>query len=356
MENLPNQEHKKEEVVICKHGENPATCQSCFTEQQPSSNFINRLQEKSSFERSDNMSANCTIESEGQRFKIEVIEDGKDPALSDVQKLLEETFGEEEVDEEEIMRSSVDGVTPWKTEDAKYRVVTIRDHENKLISVFTGSQLDLLDNDGEPTGESVYYVGYAVTSPDARQKGLAREAYISAITDAAKNAQAEGRTLKFAIGECTYTSEKFWNNVGWKRMYAQKGDKKEYGELKYIQPALDFDENTGKIAEGAGEMPEHLMIDSFGRMPPSKEDIKRAYEALTYFCVDWPEEAFNNEKAHQTQQKYLARIKTKFNRSVDGATRFIYLDAENREKAKQAGIKITEHTAADRGETGEEDF
>lgn len=332
------------------------TTPEALLENEPAWQMIERLQKESKYERSDTHSANCTIECEGKKFRIEVIESREDPSLSEVQQIMLDTFGEEEVEDEEVMRSSIAGKTKWGTDDSLYRIVTMRDEQEKIVSIFTGSQLEMLDEEGEPNGESVYFVGYAATTPEAQQKGLAREAYISAMIDAAKQARTSGNTLKFAIGECTHTSEEYWNKVGWKRIYAQKGEEKKYVELKYIQAALDFDPETGKIADDAGEAPEHLMIDSFGRMPPNKVDIKKAYEALTYFCVDWPREAFTSDKAHKTQQKYLEKIKTKFNKSIDSATRFIFLDKENREKAKKQGVKITEHTAADKQETGEEDF
>ncbi|HCC59898.1 MAG: hypothetical protein A2402_00715 [Candidatus Staskawiczbacteria bacterium RIFOXYC1_FULL_37_43] len=327
-----------------------------LSEEQSVWKTIKQMQEGSEFKRSDGISANCEIESEGKKFRIEVIEDGKDPALSEVQELLEKTFSEEEVDSEEILRSSVDGVTPWDTEDTNYRIVTVRDEKGKLVSVFGGAPLDCQNEKGEPTGEQVYYVGYAASARGSRKKGLAREAYISALIDATKRAGEESKQLKFAMGECTHTSEKFWNNVGWKRIYAQTGDKKQYTELPYIQPALDFDEKTGEIAEGASECPEHLMIDSFGRMPPSKEDVKGAYDSMLHFCADWPEEAFENPQAFEVNKKYMAGVRAEFHEFLDKTDKLIYLDAENRKKAKKTGVKIRNHTDADRRDAGKEDF
>ncbi len=356
-ENLPNREAESQEVLACAHGSNPAECEACWLEKQPAWQAIDKLQEKSFYERSDKYSANCIIESEGKKFTIEVIESSEDPKIDNICRMLRNTFSAEEVDPPKVTREAVDGFSPdWNTHYPKYRLVTVRGENGKLASIFTGAQLDVLDESGKPTGEAVYSVGYALTTVQARQHGLAREAYTSALIDAAKQAKAEGKTLKFAIGECTYTSEKFWNNVGWKRIYAQTGDKKHYTELKYIQPALDFDEETGKSAEDADEYPEHLMIDSFGRNPPSVEEVKRSYEALLHYNGDWPESAFENSKAHKTHIKYMSGFKAKFKSFLDKHPQLIYLDAENREKARQQGIKIKEHAAADRGKAGEEDF
>lgn len=345
------------EEQACKHGVvKGELCDACELEKQPSWNTIENLRKKSHFKRSNEVFPNCFIEIENKKFKIEIIENGKDPSLSDVQALFENTFGKEEVDPEEILRSAVDGITPWETEDTKYRVVTIRDDEGKLVTTVAGASLDLFDEKGEPTGECAYYVGYAVTDPNTRQGGLAREAYISALLDVAREAQKKNKVLKFAVGECTYTSEKFWNNVGWKRVYAQTGDKREYTELKYIQPALEFDEDTGEIAEGSGEAPEHLMIDAFGPKTPGKEDVMRAYESLIYFCNDWPREAFNNDRAEKKKTEYLNGIKTNFKDFMDSNGQLIYLDADNREKAVKEGVAVIGYTEADRGQAGEEDF
>ena len=128
-----------------------------------------------------------------RRFKIETIEHRDSPDLSQVQDLFVDTFGEAEVDPEEILRSAVEGKTPWGTEDdTKYRVHIIKDAEGKVISTLTGGRLDLLDKESKPTGKQMFMVAYAVTDPNARQGGLAREAYISAIMDAAQKAKEEG--------------------------------------------------------------------------------------------------------------------------------------------------------------------
>ncbi len=327
-----------------------------WLEQQPSWKKIEKLQSESSFERSDKHSANCTIESEGKKFTIEVIEKGDDPKINNVHRLFKKTFGAEEVDPPKVTREAVDGHSPdWNTNFPKYRIVTIKDELGRLVTAFTGAQLDLLDEKGQTTGEAVYSVGYAVTSSTARQKGLAREAYISALVDATNEAKKENKTLKFSIGECTYTSEKFWNSVGWKRIYAKTGDN-QYEELKYVQPALDFDEQTGKPTEDAGECPEHLMVDSFGGNPPDARELGRLHEALLHYNGDWPASAFENEKAHQANGKYMGGFKRKFTDYLEKHSELVYLDAEERKAMKEQGVKIKEHTAADNGDAGKEDF
>lgn len=343
-------------VRDCPHGKNKAECEKCALENEPVWQTIKSLQEKSRFKRTGEYSPDTDIEIEGKKFKVELIDNGKDPALSDVQKFFEKTFGEEEVDPEEILRGAVDGLSVFGEEEPKYRIITVRNDKNELVSTCAGAPLDLKDKEGKPTDEMVYFVGYAVTDPGARQGGLAREAYISALIDASQQAKLQGKSLKFAFGECTYTSEKFWNNVSWKRIYNQTGDKKEYTELKYVQPALDFDENSGLPAEGAGAMPEHLMIDGFGVASPSAVEVKQAYEAMINYNVDWPKQAFSSNEAFDAHREYIAKFRKDFNESFNDNDKLIYLDIKDREKAKKLGVKVHEYTEADHGEAGDEDF
>jgi len=329
--------------------------ESEILENEPSWNTISRLQDESPFERSDKYSANCEIECEGKKFRIEVIEKGDDPRINNVHRLLKKTFGAEEVDPPKVTREAVDGYSPdWDMYFPKYRIVIVKDELDRIISVFTGAQLDILDEKGNPTGETVYSVGYAVTSTTARQKGLAREAYISALIDASKEAKRQGKILKYAIGECTYTSEKFWNSVGWRRVYVKTGDN-EFTELRYVQPALDFNEETGKPSEDAGECPEHLMIDCFG-MNPSAEELKRLHDALLHYNGDWPEAAFKDKKAYHIHINYMQKFKDKMSSFLREHDQLVFLDIEGRESAKKNGFKIKEHKAADRGDAGKEDF
>ena len=322
---------------------------------QPAWQMVEQLKRRSHFRRATQISPDTWIEGE-KKFRIEVIRSGQDPTLTAVHKMFERTFGEEEVDPEEFLRTAVEGITPWGTPDSRYLILTAKNEKGKLISTITGAQLDIEDEQGQLTGETVLYIGYAVTDPKIRQGGLARELYISMVMEAAQQAQREGKRLKFAIGECTWTSEKFWNKVGWKRVYTQTGGKKEYTELPYVQPALDYDPATGAPTEEAGEMPEHLMVDAFGNAVPNKTDLQRAVQSLYYFCNEWPPEAFTTPGAFEQQQVYLAGIRTDLKKFLDDSGQLILLDAEKREQALQVGLIIHEHQAANQGNTGEEDF
>jgi hypothetical protein len=53
------------EASFCRHGSNPSVCEACFLENQPSWSTIERLKKESGFKRSNETSAECVIESEG---------------------------------------------------------------------------------------------------------------------------------------------------------------------------------------------------------------------------------------------------------------------------------------------------
>lgn len=344
----------------CKHGRPFDTlCELCLEdsrENQPVWRTIEILKERSKFHRAEENFPTGFIEIGDKRFQIESVESGADPVLRDVQNLFEKTFGAEEVDREDVLRNAIDGKSPWGTPGIKYKIFTLKDSEGRLVSTLTGAQLDLLDAKGKPSGETAFFIGYAVTEKDIRQSGLARELYISALMRIAAEAEAQGKKLKFAVGECKYQSERFWNSVGWKRAYAQTGDKKEYSELKYIQPALDFNEETGEVAADAGTAPEHLMVDAFGAEPPDKEAALKAVQAIYNYNNVWPREAFSNEMAYEKHLKHTEDLEREMKEFLDGSGQLIFLDFTSRQKARVAGVKIHEHIEADRGETGKEDF
>lgn len=355
---------KQGSVQSCPHGDAIDTsCAGCFEEmketQKGAWKRVQKLLEMSKFKRRETSLTQATIERDGETFTIHSIEKGDDPLLSGVQKLLEEKFGKEEVDPEEIMRSAVEKKTPWGThEDVKYKVFAITDSRGEVVSTVAGGHLDLRDAHGKPTKETIFMVAYAVTSPKLEGKGLAREAYISALKNIAADAHGKGKKLTMSAGECTYTSEGFWNRVGWKRVYQEQGtgEKKVYSEAPYIQPALDFNEKTGLPAEDAGEAPEHLMIDPFEGQTFTRRHVVSVVEAFYRWCNRWPKEAFENNTAHRRHTKYVDKIFKAFKNFVADHGEPILLDSNGRDTLQKRGIKIEEHSEADHGDAGKEDF
>ncbi|MEK7648886.1 MAG: hypothetical protein AAB400_03130 [Patescibacteria group bacterium] len=344
----------------CPHGVPVVSfCQPCTAESQsnqPAWKDIEKLRGMSKFTRSNNDSPSCTLDFEGKKYQIEHVESGESPTLSEVQDLFIRTFGEEEVDPEEILRQAVSGVEFGVPSQVKYKVFAVRDPEGKVVCTVAGGNLDLKDEHGNPTGETMLMIAYAVTDKEVKQSGLAREAYISALMDCAAEAEKLGKKFALAAGECTYTSEKFWNKLGWKRAYIESGDKQKYTELKYVQPALDFVKKTGLPKKGAGEVPEHLMVRPMDGRTPSKDKVMSAVEAFYQWCNRWGREAFSSTKAYQANQSYVDDIAGTFKEGLDRGGQLIFLDQTNREKARVKGIKVREYIDADHGDAGKEDF
>ncbi len=344
----------------CPHGV-PITsfCQPCTTESQsnqPAWKDINKLRSQSKFTRSNDDSPSCTLEFEGKKYAIEHVTSSESPTVTEVQELFVRTFGEEEVDPEEVTRRSMNGDEYCLSPEVKYKIFAVRDPEGKVVCTIAGGNLDLRDDKGNPTGETILMIGYAVTDPGAKQSGLAREAYISALMDSATEAEKMGKKFVMAAGECTYTSEKFWNKLGWKRPYIESGDKKTYTELRYVQPALDFDEKTGKPTEDAGEVAEHFMVRPMDGQTPSKDAVMNVVNAFYRWCNRWSQEAFDTKKAFKANQSYVDGIANTFKKELDEGGQLIFLDESNRQKARDKGLAIHEYTEANHGDAGKEDF
>lgn len=344
----------------CPHGVPIVSfCQPCTTESrdtQPAWKDIEKLRGQSKFKRSNNDSPSCTLDFEGKKYLIEHVESGESPTLSEVQDLCIRTFGEEEVDSEEILRQAVTGVEFGIPSEVKYKVFAVRDPDGRVVCTVAGGNLDLRDASGSPTGETILMIAYAVTDKDVKQSGLAREAYISALMDCAAEAEKMGKKFVMAAGECTYTSEKFWNKLGWKRPYIESGNKQTYTELKYVQPALDFVKKTGLPKKGAGEAAEHLMVRPMNGRTPSKEAVMNTVKAFYRWCNRWEEEIFVSKKAYQTHKSYVDALESAFQRDLSAGRQLIFLDKANREKTKKQGIVIREYREADHGDAGREDL
>ncbi|MBX4187402.1 MAG: hypothetical protein KW802_04105 [Candidatus Doudnabacteria bacterium] len=348
--NSEQKDLSSKDTGMCPHGNFPATCAVCKEqrEQQPALKMVDKLVAESKYSRSNVDSPNATIERDGQKFSIEAIESRENKDLNKVQKLLVDTFGKEEVDPVAVLKAAVEGKTSWNTEDiTKYAITVLKDEKGKVQSMIGGGLLEL-QKDGKPTGEATFMIGYAVTSKDARQGGLAREAYVSALLKASQEAQTRGLKLVSASGECTGTSEKFWNSIGWKRAYGEQGDPNKLEELKYVQPALDFSEKTGKVAKDAGVAPEHLMLDNFTDKPLTKEQALQTVEAFYRWCNQWPREAFKSDEAYKTHLSHVNEIKDKFQSQLNGLGELKMMSAAERAAAMQSGTNVTEHKDADK--------
>lgn len=305
------------------------------------SNRINELIDKSQYSYLGERGVNCVIKNkDGEEFEIKKIEDNNDPKLKDVILLLKETFGKENVDSDGVLIAAVEGKSAWGKLCDKYNIISIYDNKKKLMATCVDSVLNENTSETNPIDGMIYYAVYITTNPNIKKSGLAREAYISSLMDAEKIAKDNNKKLNFSVGECTASSEHFWNNLGEKRIYIKSG--KEYKELPYVLPAISFDPETGNPSENNVEIPLHMMLESFSDEKITTKTIKNIYEIILN-SQDKPKEAFTSDEAYEKYRQYIIDIKKRFTDSLEPHGEIVFLDAKEEEQLKKDGYIISEN-------------
>ena len=318
-------------------------------ENQPVWRDIKSLEQKNHIVRIPHDSAECQIEVNGQQFQIEVVESSTSPDLAAAYQLLIDTFQEDEVEVEDIFRADIEGKTdqgePYYYQSKLY---ILKNSKGEVVSLIKGAHITLEDEDCSPTNKSMFIIEHAVTRVDWRGLRLAQQVYISALIDLSIEAEMQGKKLLFAMGEAVENSEKFWNKLGWKRVYAQNNDNSRYyTEVPYIQPALDFDPATGEITEGVKGVLEHLMIGGFGDHITSKTELCQAVRALYNNAAKWPRSDFESDDAYNKHVCYVEFLFKSFMDFFSSRSKIIFLDQGTRDRLRKKGVTIDEFMAAD---------
>lgn len=354
----------KTKIDRCSHGQTfDSLCKRCLCESITTQSHvwetIGSLMQQSKYVRETRILPTTIIRSKGPtngatEYSIVSVESGNDSTISDVQALLRATFKPEEVEREDVMRSAIDGRSPWNTPDTsntRYRMLVANDGSGSVLSVFTYAHLELLDTQGTNEPRSFLYGGSAATRADLRQYGLARELYISALMRTAAEAHGQGRTLRFAMGECKKTAERFWNGVGRKRVYVQANGTLDstpvFEELPYFQPALNFDAHTGQIANGAGVIPEHLTIHKFSGEAPTKSELIASVKDIYLYSNTWPREAFDSDEAYHKHLEIAASLTADLERFLMSKGNVVLLSMSERERIRSEGAVVLDHAPAD---------
>lgn len=338
----------------CLHGVSRGeVCQTCISEsipEQPAWKMLARLRETSKYARSTQNAPECTIEQGGKRYEIRMVGENDLATMAEIQKLSEETFGEDEVDPINVLQAGVKGqLLDGSPDIARYRLFVARDESGKIQSVYAGGLIEMVTDQEQPNGESVFMGAYGITRPESQRQGIVRELYISSIMQAAADAYTQGKKLVMIAGECTWSSEPAWNAVGLHRVYVKSGEN-EYTELSYVQPALEFDAKTGLPDEDSGEVPEHLMVE-FLEGEPSKERTLAAVASMYRWCNLYPRNFFNSEEAYAAHQKYIASIQKEFSDFLFANGPLHLLSSKERAELKEKGLVIHEYTKADHNES-----
>lgn len=317
---------------------------------------IDELRKKSDFTRTPEDVAEANLEVNNQRYSIQALKNPLSPDLDNVHQLLVETFSAEEVDPIEVFRANIAGKTPWGTESPnKTGVFVIKNEQGEIVNTAVTTQLELINKEGKPTGKTVLFVYYVVTRKGLRQSGFAREAYVSVLIEASLEAESNGKQLLFMAGDSVPTAEPYLNSIGRKRVYAKRNNQDNiFDELDFVLPALDFDKKTGEVADNAGEVPEHLMVERLDKHTPTKDEITQIAIAF-YRANRWPKQAFHEDIAYENHERYVISIEQRLYQFLLSHGQLIFLDKTNREKARRSGLTINDINDEHHRSTGPED-
>jgi hypothetical protein len=341
---------KQEIAEVCSHGtDRNLTCSACVQDsisRQPAWNRIAELMSKSKYERSA-QAPECTIQHNGKHYEIRMVKVDEIDLIRSVHSLMEASFDKGEIDPIEITQAAIRGALPNGGKDiTRYRIFIADDKKtDEIIATFSGGLLDLLTPMAPSDREAMFMEAYAVTRIKSQLSGIFRELYISSLMQAATDAQAERALLTLVVGECTWHSEHAWNAVGQKRIYIETSAT-EYTELPYIQPPVDWDAETGLAAEGAGNVPEHLMLE-FLDNKPSKGKVLSAISGIYRWNNMQPRDIFSSSEAYSMHKYLLGQQTTRLENFMYNNRDLKLLSASDRHNLRKQGIKIHEYSDAD---------
>ena len=312
-------------------------------------NMLSLIREKSPYVRSAEQGGNCFIEREGKKFRIERVISSEQPEVEGIYKIMEDTFDPEELEPIEVIKAGIDGKTiEGEKNPTTYKVYALKNEQGEVVAFIAGGILDLKDKNGGDSGESIFMGAYMVTENKLQHQGFGRELYASAFIDADREIKSSGRKFKALAGEVNGEVEHFFNSAGFLKRTYLKINEKTLSEVKYMQPPTDWDKETGKPAEGAGNAPEHFMVSMMdGRNNISRDEVMQMVDAFYEWSHRPEKSSFSNEEAWAKAHQYVDRVRNKLEEQLSkGEDQLVLLDREERLQLKKSGIKILEHKAA----------
>ncbi len=247
-----------------------------------------------------------------------------------VRKLLKRIFGRTEVEPLSSMLEGMRGEGP-----VTYRVhVALNERGHVLSVMMTGT-------DQAYPGNAIMMVGYAATTLLQRGRGHMSRLHAMAVDQSLTDAKAHGWEWSGATAEAVSSSERVWNKFGYVRVYMIRNGK--FYELRYVQPSLDFDADTGEPTEG--EAPEHFMVASKNEL--TKEILLHFHQTVLRWSHRWARSDFSSDQAFARHNRYVDRFERKFESQV-AVGELETLSALDREDLMKGGQRFVEHkTPAD---------
>lgn len=235
-------------------------------------NYLAELEGKSKYQREeiDELSEKIHSPERGD-YVLEKVKDPESKEAKDIFSLTKK-LSPEEADTLDIIQDAIANPT-----DA-YSYHVAKDGK-KTVAYAQSSYLELRPEAGGKPNEVAIFGGYSLTSEKYRQKGIGSELVLKLMREDIEKAKNKGQEIKSLVVEGKESSEPFWNYVGLKRLYYEDAEG-NWQEAPYIQPPIQWDEETGKALDPETEeigdkdikeysIPEHLMI----RMMDNRNEI-----------------------------------------------------------------------------------
>ncbi|MFH1236493.1 MAG: hypothetical protein V1685_06190 [Parcubacteria group bacterium] len=315
--------------------------------------LLAQMQSRTTVQRIENQDGSVDIETEeGDKYKIEKIESGKDPRVKESHGLLKRTFGRAEVDSLRTIQTAIDGkvVGDEESADTPLLVHTVQNEQGNVIGTNHSAVLETLNPEFKGTGDGVALQAYTAVEKGQEGKGIDREMLRKSVTDALKHARERNVKLAAIITEATAEApEGFYNSIGMRRMYFENAEGKLV-EVPYRQSELadDWDPGSGNPREGAEKVALHLMTARLDQQTHITADEVMGYvRAIMNYDSFQTEGYFKNQRAYTahetTLQKDLHELATALKEAKDGKIMLMTEAERNAWKQKHGPDSVVEH-------------
>jgi leucyl aminopeptidase (aminopeptidase T) len=311
--------------------------------------IIEKIAEGSRYHRQIEGGKEILVSPEGEKFSIERETDPESNAAQDIFDIMQEFDAEE--------RESPESIREYLP-NPKYFYHNLRNDEGELISHSQNTILDTETERGQKEG-LIFYASI-VTREKFRRRGLAKELHSMILKTTLEEVKKRQEGLLGAIGEARAGSEGFWNHVRLRRLYFEDSEGNLH-EVPYICPPLEWDEKTGEPAEGAGSLPEHLMLMKIdGSQEITNRELISMVEAIyeSDYTLHTEEEGVGpTEEAIRNCQRQVKEFRDQIEESLKTAKdgKIYLLSAQERqnkiEGLKKVGKKLFEIKTEDQEET-----
>lgn len=273
---------------------------------------------------------------EGRKFYAERLIDPESPKVAEAYEMLANQFGKEELDSLKTTKEAISDT------EKPYLFHVAKNEKGEVVGVRTSAVVETVNAKGQESKKSALLLGcYAVTALKERGQGIWKNLFKNQEQAAMEDAKRRGLEVRGSMTEVHGSMEPILNKEGFKRPYIKVG--RGYKELPYEQQPLDWDAKTGKPAEGAGSVPEHLMLKlASGENVVSRKELMEMIRGMFYYN-NYPQEGyFKTAKAENAHAKTMKEAEENLSELI-GKKKVYLFSSQEREAARATGIKFVEH-------------